>query len=358
MTERKSPKEAGPDVDPARVARAAGLRYVHDDRPGIRRVRSGRGFRYVGPDGRAVRDPDALRRIRGLAVPPAWTDIWICPLPNGHIQASGRDARGRKQYRYHPRWRETRDATKYHRMIAFASALPAVRARAEADLALSGLPRPKVLAAVVRLLESTLIRVGNEEYARANGSFGLTTLRDRHVRVHGAAMRFHFRGKSGVRHAVDVSDRRLARIILQCQDLPGHELFQYVDDDGAAHEISSADVNDYLREAAGGEFTAKDFRTWAGTVLAAEALRACDACESAAERKRNVVAAVETTAHRLGNTVAVCRKCYVHPAVVEAYLDGSLADALRRNGAAPPNGLRAEEAAVLAFLRALGEAGA
>ncbi len=352
MTERKSPKEPVSTAGAVQFARAAGLRYVHDDRPGIRRVRSGRAFRYVGPDGRTVRDPEVLDRIRRLAVPPAWTDVRICPLANGHIQASGRDARGRKQYRYHPHWRETRDATKYHRMIAFGSTLPALRARTEADLARPGLPRAKVLAAVVRLLETTLIRVGNEEYARANGSFGLTTLRDRHVQVNGAVVRFHFRGKSGVRHAVDVSDRRLARIIRQCQDLPGYELFQFVDDEGAAHDVTSADVNDYLREAAGDEFTAKDFRTWAGTVLAAETLRACPACEAAVERKRNVVAAVEATARRLGNTVAVCRKCYIRPAVVEAYLDGSLTEALRRKGAAP-DGLRAEEAAVLAFLRRL-----
>ena len=338
-------------VDPAVSARSAGLRYVHHDGPGIRRVRAGKGFRYVDSEGRAVRDPETLRRIRSLVLPPAWTDVWICPIPNGHLQAVGRDARGRKQYRYHPRWRETRDETKYHRMIAFGSVLPAVRARTEADLALPGLPRPRVLAAVVRLLESTLIRVGNEEYARANGSFGLTTLRQRHVRVNGSTVRFIFRGKSGVRRAVDVSDRRLARIIRRCQDLPGHELFQYVDDGGTTHVIDSADVNDYLREITGGEFTAKDFRTWAGTVLAAEALRACEECATRTGRRRNVVAAIKATARRLGNTVAVCRKCYVHPAVVEAYLEGSLTEALRRNGAALPAGLRDEEAAVLTFLR-------
>jgi DNA topoisomerase I len=356
MTERKLLKEPAPAaVDPAESARAAGLRYVYDDRPGIRRVRAGKGFRYVGPDGRAVRDAETLKRIRSLVIPPAWTDVWICPVPNGHLQASGRDARGRKQYRYHPRWRETRDATKYDRMTAFGLALPAIRARTEADLALPGLPRPKVLAGVVRLLETTLMRVGNEEYARANGSYGLTTLRDRHVEVNGAAVRFHFRGKSGVRHAVDVNDRRLARLIRRCQDLPGHELFQYVDDEGATRTIDSADVNEYLREIAGSEFTAKDFRTWGGTVRVAEALLACEACERLTRRKRNVVAAIAATARRLGNTVAVCRKCYVHPAVIEAYLDGSLAEALGRpaekNGAAPAKGLRPEEAAVLKFLQ-------
>jgi len=348
---RKAPKEAAPAANPEESAHAAGLRYVHDDRPGMRRVRAGRGFRYVDSQGRTVRDPETLHRIRSLVLPPAWADVWICPIPNGHLQAVGLDARGRKQYRYHPRWRAIRDETKYHRMIAFGSTLPAVRTRIEADLALPGLPRPKVLAAVVRLLETTLIRVGNEEYARTNHSFGLTTLRDRHVHVNGATMRFSFRGKSGVRHAVDVSDRRLARLIQRCQDLPGHELFQYVDHEGTAHLIDSSDVNAYLQEIAGDEFTAKDFRTWAGTVLAAQALLACEACEKAALRKRNVVAAIEATARRLGNTVAVCRKCYVHPAVVEAYLEGSLAKALRRKGAAPLDGLRDEEAAVLMFLQ-------
>ena len=352
-----------PPTDPAESARMAGLRYVHHDRPGIRRVRSGKAFRYVDPDGRPIRDPETLRRIRALVLPPAWTDVWICPIFNGHLQAVGRDARGRTQYRYHPRWRATRDETKYDRMIAFGQALPAIRARVEADLALPGLPRAKVLAAVVRLLETTLIRVGNEEYARTNHSFGLTTLRDRHVQVNGATVRFTFRGKSGVRHAVDVSDRRLARLIRRCQDLPGHELFQFVDDAGATHLIDSADVNAYLHEIAGAEFTAKDFRTWAGTVLAAQALLACEACEQATRRKHNVVAAIEATARRLGNTIAVCRKCYVHPAVVEAYLDGSLTEAMaepaNKNGPATPTGLREEEAVVLAFLQAqAGERGA
>jgi len=296
MPEPLTLKNPAPPADPVGAARAAGLRYVHDDRPGIRRARSGKAFRYVGPDGRPVRDDDTVKRIRSLAIPPAWTDVWICPLPNGHIQASGRDARGRKQYRYHPRWRQARDETKYHRMVAFGLALPAIRDRVEADLALPGLPRRRVLAAVVRLLETTLIRVGNEEYARANHSFGLTTLHNHHAEVNGATVHFRFRGKSGVRHAVDVCDRRLARLIRQCQDLPGHELFEYVDDEGRVHEVSSSDVNDYLREPAGDEFTAKDFRTWGGTVLAAEALRACEACERLARRKKNVIAAVEAAA--------------------------------------------------------------
>jgi DNA topoisomerase I len=316
---------------------------------------SGNHFRYVDSSSRAVRDSETLQRIRSLVIPPAWENVWICPIPNGHLQATGRDARGRKQYRYHLRWREIRDETKYDRMIAFGLALPEVRARTEADLARPGLPRPKVLAAVVRLLETTLIRVGNEEYARTNHSFGLTTLRDRHVEVHGASMHFTFRGKSGVRHAVDVSDRRLARIIRNCQEMPGHELFQFMDHEGATHIIDSADVNAYLHEIAGTEFTAKDFRTWAGTVLAAVALWACEECDSVTGRKRNVVAAVVATAGRLGNTVAVCRKCYVHPAIFEAYLEGSFTEALPRpapkNGSTPANQLREEETAVLVFLQ-------
>ncbi|HVS38650.1 MAG TPA: DNA topoisomerase IB [Gemmataceae bacterium] len=358
MAGYNGPKEAAPSVDPVESAKAAGLRYVRDDRPGIRRVRKGVGFRYVGPDGFPIRDPETLQRIRSLAIPPAWTRVWICPIPHGHLQAVGRDARGRKQYRYHPRWRNVRDETKYHRLTAFAAALPAIRARVETDVGLPGLPRPKVLAAVVRLLETTLIRIGNEEYARTNGSFGLTTLRDRHVRVKGAVVRFHFRGKSGVRHAVDLNDRRLARLIRRCQDLPGDELFQYRDDAGATHAVDSADVNEYLRAIAGGDFTAKDFRTWCGTVLAAEALRAGKECAVLTERRRNAVAAVEATARRLGNTIAVCRKCYIHPAVLDAYLNGTLADALSRpagrNGAAP-TGLRPEEAAVLAYLQGLAQ---
>jgi DNA topoisomerase I len=335
-------------------ARAAGLRYVHDDRPGIRRVRRGKAFRYLDADGRPVRDAETLARIRALVIPPAWTDVWICSHANGHLQATGRDARGRKQYRYHARWRAVRDETKYHRMIDFARALPILRARIDADLALPGLRRAKVLAAVVRLLETTLIRVGNEEYAKTNHSFGLTTLLDKHVQVKGSTAHFTFRGKSGVHHDVDVHDHRLVRIIRRCHDLPGHELFQFVDEEGATHLIDSAAVNEYLHEIAGEEFTAKDFRTWAGTVLAAEALRTCEVCEAATQRKRNVVAAVEETARRLGNTVAVCRKCYIHPAVVEAYLDGSLAlafDQSNRKNRKALDGLSDEEVAVLAFLQ-------
>jgi DNA topoisomerase-1 len=322
------PPPAAPPAEPVAAARAAGLRYVRDDGPGIRRARRGKGFSYYGPDGRLIRDADTLARIRALAVPPAWSDIWVCPLANGHLQATGRDAKGRKQYRYHPRWRAVRDETKYDRLIAFGEALPRLRARVEADLALPGLPRARVLATVVQLLESTLIRVGNEEYARANGSFGLTTLRNQHVKVEGEKVHFAFRGKSGVRHRIDVRDRRLARVVRSCRDLPGQLLFQYVDEEGTTHAIDSADVNDYLREAAGDEFTAKDFRTWAGTVLAARALQAFEAFDTQAQARHNVVAAMESVAKRLGNTASVCRKCYVHPAVVDAYLDGSLAEGL------------------------------
>lgn len=342
-------------TDPIESAREAGLRYVSDDRRGIRRVRRGKGFRYIGPDDKPVRDSDKLRRIRSLAIPPAWIDVWICPLTNGHLQATGHDARGRKQYRYHPRWRAVRDETKYDRLIAFGQALPHIRARVEQDLAQPGLPRTKVLATVVRLLETTLIRVGNEEYARANGSFGLTTLRNRHVSVEGRTLFFSFKGKSGIRHRIRVDDRRLARIVQRCQDLPGQELFQYVEDDGTPRDVDSADVNAYLQEIAGQEFTAKDFRTWAGTVLAARALQEFESFDSQAQAKRNIVEAVESVSKRLGNTKAVCRKCYVHPAVLNAYLDGSLLDTLRQRVendiAGSLHALPPEEAAVLAFLQ-------
>ncbi len=342
-------------ADPIQSAKAAGLRYVCDTTPGIRRVRAGKGFRYVGPDGKPVRDPKTLRRIRALAVPPAWTDVWVCPIANGHLQATGRDARGRKQHRYHAAWRRNRDETKYHRMVAFARALPRLRRRVEKDLALRGLPRRKVLAAIVRLLETTLIRVGNEEYARDNHSYGLTTLQDQHADIEGAHVCFHFRGKSGMEHEIDLTDRRLARIVQQCQDLPGQELFQWVDEEGEVHDVNSADVNDYLREVVGHEFTAKDFRTWAGTVLAARALQEFQTFDSQAQARRNVVRAIEEVARRLGNTRAVCRKCYVHPAVLDAYLDGTLLQTLRKRVEAEIKGslreLRPEEAAVLAFLQ-------
>ncbi len=325
-------------------AKAAGLRYVAADTPGIRRVRAGKTFRYLGPDGKPVRDAETLARIRALAVPPAWRDVWICVREDGHLQATGRDARGRKQYRYHRRWSEVRDETKYGRMLAFAQSLPRIRRRVRQDLGAPGLPREKVLATVVSLLESTRMRVGNEEYARENASFGLTTLREHQVRVRGGRLSFRFRGKSGVRHDIELTDARLAAIVRRMQDLPGQELFQYIDEAGERRPIESADVNAYLKEAAGAEFTSKDFRTWAGTVLAARALA----------ETRNLKQAIERVAKQLGNTQAVCRKCYVHPAIVECYNEGTLLDALPRNGASRrgPLSLDAHETAVLRVLRA------
>lgn len=310
-------------LDPLQSARVAGLRYVNDEAtPGIRRIGRTRP-RYVLPGGSTLSNPTELQRIRSLAIPPAWTDVWICPLANGHLQATGRDARGRKQYRYHARWREVRDEVKYGRLIAFAQALAEIRRRTTADLARPGLPREKVLAAVVQLLEKTLIRVGNDEYARHNGSVGLTTMKDGHARVNGRRVRFEFRGKGGIEHAIDLDDRRLARIVKACRDLPGYDLFQYVDRGGTRQVVGSADVNDYLKTATGQDFTAKDFRTWAGTVLAARALAEIAAHRSKAEAKRNVVKAIEQVAKKLGNTRAVCRRCYIHPAILEAYMDGA-----------------------------------
>ena len=336
-------------------ARRAGLTYVSDATPGIRRRRRGSSFQYIGPDGRTVRDPDDLARIRALAIPPAWTDVWICPRPDGHIQATGRDARRRKQYRYHPRWREHRDADKYGRVVAFGQALPRIRARVDRDLRRPDLSRERVLATVVRLLETTLIRVGNEEYTRENDSYGLTTLRDRHVQVEGASIRFVFRSKGGRQRHVGVHDARVARVVRRLEDLPGRELFRYVGEDGETHRIDSDDVNQYLREASGDDFTAKDFRTWAGTVLAARTLREVEEYDSEAQRKRNVVRAVESVAARLGNTQAICRRCYVHPAVVDAYLDGGLAGNLREEALAElrdqEGRLSPEEAVVLGLLQ-------
>jgi DNA topoisomerase-1 len=327
---------------PSESAKSAGLRYVSDRSPGLKRRRSGRGFTYLDAEGRVVRDEQVLKRIKALVIPPAWADVWICTIASGHMQVSARDARGRKQYRYHARWREVRDANKYDRMIAFGEALPKLRKRVEKDLSKRGLPRSKVLATVVRLLELTLIRVGNEEYARANESYGLTTLRDHHVRVEGSKLRFKFQGKSGKAHEVEVSDRRLAAVIKRCRELPGHELFQYVDDEGATQSIGSADVNAYLREAMGDDFTAKDVRTWAGSILAAECLRSQE--ESKGEQR--VVEAVKAVAKRLGNTPATCRKHYVHPLVIEAFLAGTLGTK-RGKGS-----LAAQEAALLKLLKA------
>ncbi len=310
------------------AAREAGLRYSSDGRPGITRRKSGRGFSYRAPDGTTIRDAETRARIRALAIPPAWTDVWICPYPNGHLQATGRDARGRKQYRYHERWRTGRDDAKFERLIDFAAVLPVIRERCDADLARPGMPREKVLAAVVRLLETTLIRVGNDEYARSNKSFGLTTLRTRHANVSGTRIRFKFRGKSGKQHEVGLTDRRLAVVVRRCQELPGQELFTYVDEDGEPRDVASDDVNDYLREISGADVTAKDFRTWAGTVLAYRALRALAPGPDDKAARRNVVDAVRFTSERLGNTPAVARRSYVHPAILEAYLEGSIGNAL------------------------------
>lgn len=347
--------KAATEAVAARVASDAGLRYVSDARPGIRRLPTGKKFKYLNTRGRPLRNPGDLARIRSLVIPPAWTQVWICPMAEGHLQATGRDARGRKQYRYHPRWREARDETKYSRIMDFARALPKIRRRVRRDLGRRGLPREKVLAAVVRLLETTLIRVGNDEYARHNHSFGLTTIRNRHARVRGATIHFDFRGKSGVEHEIDISDRRLANIVRKCQHLPGQELFAYVDEEGQPRDIGSSDVNDYLREITGQDFTAKDFRTWAGTALAAAALQEFEEFDSQAAAKRNVTRAIECVARRLGNTQAVCRKCYVHPAVIDAYFDRTLAETLKQATEQALRGslasLSSEEAAVLSLLR-------
>lgn len=345
--------------DPPAAARAAGLRYVHDDRPGIRRAPAGKsaesGFRYLDTHGAPVEDEATLGRIKALVIPPAWTEVWICPQANGHLQATGRDARGRKQYRYHPKWREARDEVKYERMLKFGDALPTIRAHVDEDLKRPGLPREKVLATIVYLLEATMMRVGNEEYARTNKSFGLTTLRNRHVKVDGSDVEFSFRGKSGVYHKVAVHDRRLARIIARTRDLPGQELFQYVDDDGATHSIDSSDVNDYLRAISGEDYTAKDFRTWSGTVLAALALQEFEKFDSETQAKKNIVRAIESVSEKLGNTPSICRKCYVHPAVLDAYLDGTVLEVLRERTEQKLqedlHALQPEEAAVLAMLQ-------
>jgi DNA topoisomerase-1 len=352
MTRRRRKQEAS--ADPKESAQAAGLRYVTDAAPGIRRRRAGRGFTYVGPDGRPVRDQATLARIRSLAIPPAYTDVWICPAPNGHLQATGRDARGRKQYRYHPRWREVRDETKYGRMLAFSEALPRLRARVDADLASSGLSRAKVLATVVRLLECTGIRIGNDEYARSNRSFGLTTLQNRHVEIAGSTLRFAFRGKSRKIHEVSLSDRRLARIVARCQALPGADLFQYMDETGTRQTIGSGDVNDYLREITGEDFTAKDFRTWSGTLQAVAALEAIGPAATGREAKAAILRAIDQVADQLNNTRAVCRKYYVHPAVLETYQAGTLHEALLNGGRPTPregSGLTPAERAVVRLLR-------
>jgi len=337
-------------VQAVESAQAAGLRYTTDAKPGLRRTRKGSKFVYLTAEGKVVRDGASLERIRKLVIPPAWTNVWICTDPRGHLQATGRDARGRKQHRYHPRWRQVRDETKYDRLIGFAQKLPAIRQRTAEDLGRVGLPREKVLATVVQLLEKTLIRVGNDEYAKQNRSYGLTTLRDTHVVVNGRRVRFTFKGKSGVEHEIALDDRRLARIVKQCRDLPGYDLFQYIDDEGGRQTIESADVNAYLRSVSGDDYSSKDFRTWAGTVLATELLRDLERFQTESGAKKQIVSAVDSVAKRLGNTKAVCRKCYIHPAVFEAFMDGSLVKArarvTRRIGA-----LSEPEAAVLAMLQ-------
>jgi DNA topoisomerase-1 len=324
-----------------------GLRYVQDDQPGIRRRRRGKGFSYVGPDGAAIHDAPTLERIRKLAVPPAYEDVWICADPVGHIQATGRDAKGRKQYRYHERWRERRDETKFAHMAAFGRALPVIRAKVDADLSEHGLTHDKVVATVVRLLELTLIRVGNDEYAKANNSFGLTTLRNRHVRTEGGRLMFEFKGKSGVKHRAGVRDRRLARIVKALQDLPGQRLFQYVDEQGERRQIDSADVNAYLRDSTGENFTAKDFRTWAGSIATAKALAMQPAPDGEQEIKHLVAHCVKATAGLLGNTPAVCRSAYIHPAIIEAFADRSLPQSFAKAEGA------AYEVQVLKFFEAL-----
>jgi DNA topoisomerase-1 len=338
-------------ADPVASAKAAGLRYVSDMMPGIRRKRSGEAFTYEDAEGNPVEDESTLRRIKGLVIPPAWTDVWICSSPLGHLQATGRDARKRKQYRYHERWRQVRDAVKYDRMLAFAEALPKIRERTDRDLELSGMPREKVLATVVRLLEETRIRVGNEEYVKENGSFGLTTLRNRHVNVVGSDVRFKFKGKSGKQHDVHLQDRRLAKIIKRFLDVPGQELFQYLDEDGDYHPVESADVNDYIGEITGEDFTAKDFRTWAGTILAARFFREVDVTPETQGAKKELVRAIARVADELGNTPAVCKKCYIHPAVITAYMAGVLKP-IEYVDEGDPYKLSNEERGLLALLSA------
>ena len=311
-------------------AREVGLRYVHDHHPGIQRERVGRGFRYRGADGRIVRDRQTLKRIEALMIPPAWKDVWICPLANGHLQASGRDERNRKQHVYHHRWREVRDETKFHRLVDFARVLPAIRRRLTKDLAREGLCREKVLATVVRLLEISLIRVGNEESARDNHTYGLTTMENRHATVSGGTIQFHFRGKSNQEHAIAVHDPRVAKIIRACQHLPGQELFHYLNDAGEEHHVGSHDVNDYLREISGEEFTAKEFRTWGGTLSALTELRKMGPADRAEQCRKNIAAAIKAAAQCLGNTPAVCRKSYIHPVIIEAYLEGALIPTVER----------------------------
>jgi len=348
-----SPAEAV--VDPKEAAEHAGLIYVSDDKPGIRRRRAGRGFTYSGSGGGRISDAATLKRIKALAVPPAWTDVWICPKQGGHIQATGRDARGRKQYRYHAHFRQVRESTKYHRMLYFAESLPGIRKKIRRHLSLRGLPREKVLATVVNLLETTLIRVGSDEYAKENKSYGLTTLKNRHVDVNGSELRFNFKGKGGKVWRLGVRHRRVAKVIRACQELPGQDLFQYIDEAGELRHVASSDVNAYLREISGEDITAKDFRTWHGTVLAAMALNEFQKFDTQAGAKKNIREAINRVAARLGNTATICRKCYVHPEIVTTYIEGSLLLEVKERVEAELRedlpGLEAEEAAVLTLLQ-------
>lgn len=356
MTRTKSAPCPSPDakLPPEESAKRAGLRYTNDRGPGITRENHGKSFRYRDASGKVVRDEATLARIRAHAIPPAWTDVWICPHDNGHLQVTGRDAKGRKQSRYHADFRAERESAKYERVIAFAKTLPRLRATVARHMRAPGLSRQKVLATVVALLEKTLIRIGNDRYAKDHEHFGLTTMRDGHVKVRGSTVEFNFTGKSGVDHELVLQDRRLARIVKACQDLPEQELFAYLDADGKSHDVKSNDVNAYLREITGQDFTAKDFRTWAGTVLASQALAEFESFSSHHQAKKNVVAAIETVAKKLGNTRTVCRKCYIHPVILDSYLDGMLAKSLQRKAEkelADVGKLRPEEAAVVALIR-------
>lgn len=350
---RIPPSPIPPEVREA--IQEAGLRYVTDHQAGITRETRGKAFLYRGPDGKQLKDAATLDRIKHLVIPPAWTNVRISPFNNGHIQATGRDARGRKQYRYHSRWREQRDENKFERMMGFAHALPRIRRRVQRDLRRRGMPREKVLATVARLLEVTLIRVGNDEYARENNSYGLTTMHNRHVKVARGKIEFTFRGKSGKRHEISVRDKRLAKIVRRCQDMPGQELFQYEEPGGTVRDVSSEDVNGYLRDIAGEDYTAKDFRTWAGTVLAAIALRQFEGVAKGALAKKNIVTAVEAVARILGNTPAVCRKCYIHPEILNSYLAGQTIATIQQRLSAKIDRslsrLKPEEAAVIVLLK-------
>jgi DNA topoisomerase-1 len=346
---------------PIESARAVGLRYVNDTQSGIQRIKSGTGFRYADAQGKAVRDPATLKRIRSLTIPPAWTHVWICPHENGHLQATGRDAKGRKQHRYHPLWREVRDATKYDRMIEFGETLPKIRRRVARDFAKRGLNREKILATIVRLMDLTFIRVGNGEYAKNNGSYGLTTMKDQHAKIRGERVQFSFRGKSGKYHSIEIENRCLAEIVKRCQDIPGQDLFQWINGEGKRHDVTSGDVNEYLREISGSDFTAKDFRTWAGTVLTAQALKVTREFRTETQAKKNIKQAIDIVAEKLGNTPAVCRKCYVHPFLIDGYMKKTLpcngsatkteVNGVIKTSSRPRSSLRQDEREVLQFLR-------